>query len=88
MAFHSACQLQDPVTIADKLFLDLRRAILEGEIPAGTKISEPELAGAYGVSRGSLREVIRKLESCNLVTGTPNMCERIICLSPPQMQEL
>lgn len=42
MGFASACKLQDPVTLADKLFLDLRRAILEGEIPAGKKISEPK----------------------------------------------
>lgn len=88
MAFHSACQLQDPVTIADKLFLDLRRAILEGEIPAGKKISEPELAGAYGVSRGSLREAISKLENCNLVTRKPNIGARIIGFSTTQMMDI
>lgn len=88
MAFLTACKLQDPVTIADKLFLDLRRAILEGEIPAGKKISEPELAAAYGVSRGSLREAIGKLENCNLVTRKPNIGARIIGFSTSQMMEI
>lgn len=88
MAFSSACQMQDPVTIADKLFLDLRRAILEGEIPAGKKISEPELASAYGVSRGSLREAISKLENCNLVTRKPNIGARIIGFSTTQMMDI
>jgi DNA-binding GntR family transcriptional regulator len=88
MAFSSACQMQDPVTIADKLFLDLRRAILEGEIPAGKKISEPELAAAYGVSRGSLREAISKLENCNLVTRKPNIGARIIGFSTAQMMDI
>jgi DNA-binding GntR family transcriptional regulator len=88
MAFLTACKLQDPVTIADKLFLDLRRAILEGEIPAGKKISEPELAAAYGVSRGSLREAIGKLENCNLVTRKPNIGARIIGFSTEQMLEI
>ncbi len=88
MAFLAACKLQEPVTIADKLFLDLRRAILEGEIPAGKKISEPELASAYGVSRGSLREAIGKLENCNLVTRKPNIGARIIGFSTSQLMEI
>lgn len=88
MAFSTACKLQDPVTIADKLFLDLRRAILEGEIPAGKKISEPELATAYGVSRGSLREAIGKLENCNLVTRKPNIGARIIEFSTAQLLDI
>ncbi len=88
MAFHSACQLQEPVTIADKLFLDLRRAILEGKIPAGKKISEPELASTYGVSRGSLREALSKLENCNLVTRKPNIGARIIGFSMSQMMDI
>lgn len=88
MAFSTACKLQDPVTIADKLFLDLRRAILEGEIPAGKKISEPELATAYGVSRGSLREAIGKLENCNLVTRKPNIGARIIGFSTAQLLDI
>lgn len=88
MGFATACQLQEPVTIADKLFLDLRRAILEGEIPAGKKISEPELATAYGVSRGSLREAIGKLENCNLVTRKPNIGARIVGFSTAQLMEI
>ena len=88
MGFASACKLQDPVTLADKLFLDLRRAILEGEIPAGKKISEPELAGAYQVSRGSVREALGKLENCNLVTRKPNIGARIIGFSTTQMMEI
>ncbi|WP_020395964.1 GntR family transcriptional regulator [Thiolinea disciformis] len=78
----------EPVTIADRLFLDLRRAILEGELSAGKKISEPELAQQYGVSRGSLREAISKLENCNLVTRKPNIGARIISFSIEQLMEI
>ena len=88
MAFQPANQAQEPVTIADRLFQDLRRAILEGKIPAGKKISEPELAGTYGVSRGSLREAIGKLENCNLVTRKPNIGARIISFSIGQLMEI
>ncbi|MEZ5478236.1 MAG: GntR family transcriptional regulator [Thiolinea sp.] len=88
MAFQSACHTQEPVTIADRLFLDLRRAILEGDMPAGKKISEPELAAIYGVSRGSLREAIGKLENCNLVTRRPNIGARIVSFSIDQLMEI
>nr|CAA6829935.1 MAG: GntR family transcriptional regulator [uncultured Thiotrichaceae bacterium] len=88
MAFQSACQPQEPVTIADRLFQDLRNSILEGNLPAGKKISEPELASAYGVSRGSLREAIGKLENCNLVTRRPNIGARIISFSIAQLMEI
>ena len=88
MPFHPACHSYEPVTIADRLFLDLRRAILEGELPAGKKISEPELASIYGVSRGSLREAISKLENCNLVTRRPNIGARIVNFSIDQLMEI
>lgn len=88
MAFHSVCQSQQPVTIADRLFQDLRSSILEGGMPAGKKISEPELASTYGVSRGSLREAIGKLENCNLVTRKPNIGARIISFSIDQLMEI
>ena len=88
MVFQPIHQSQEPVTIADRLFQDLRCAILEGELPAGKKISEPELASAYGVSRGSLREAIGKLENCNLVTRRPNIGARIINFSIDQLMEV
>lgn len=88
MAFHSVCQAQEPVTIADRLFQDLRASILEGNMPAGKKISEPELAATYGVSRGSLREAIGKLENCNLVTRKPNIGARIVNFSIDQLMEI
>ncbi|HPY39499.1 MAG TPA: GntR family transcriptional regulator [Thiolinea sp.] len=88
MPFHPACHSYEPVTIADRLFLDLRRSILEGELPAGKKISEPELASIYGVSRGSLREAISKLENCNLVTRRPNIGARIVSFSIDQLMEI
>lgn len=88
MAFHLACQMYEPVTISDRLFLELRRAILTGELPAGKKISEPELSAGYGVSRGSLREAISKLENCNLVTRKPNIGARVVTFSVDQLLEI
>jgi DNA-binding GntR family transcriptional regulator len=75
-------------TIADRIFDQLRHAIVEGEIPAGSKISEPVLAARYGISRGPLREAMRRLESSNLVDRKPNVGARVITLSNSQLLEI
>ena len=54
-------------TLADRVFTRLQDDIVRGEIPPGSKVSETELAGRYGVSRGPLREAIRRLESRKLL---------------------
>jgi DNA-binding GntR family transcriptional regulator len=75
-------------TIADRVFDQLRLAIVEGEIPPGSKISEPVLAARYGISRGPLREAMRRLESSNLVDRKPNVGARVITLSSEQLLEI
>ncbi len=76
------------VTLTDRLFDALQRAIVEGEIPQGSKISEPELARRHGVSRGSLRAAIARLEACKLVERKPNLGARVVELSAEQLIEL
>lgn len=46
---------------------ELERRIISGEIAAGTKLNEVEVAGALGVSRGPLREAFRALAQAGLV---------------------
>lgn len=76
------------VTISDRVFARFRKAIVEGEILPGSKISEPELAREYGVSRGPLREAIARLEACNLVVRKPNIGARVVSLSMRDLLEL
>ena len=81
--------LQSPVgTLTDRLFDALQRAIVEGEIPQGSKISEPELARRHGVSRGSLREAIARLEACKLIERKPNLGARVVELHAEQLIEI
>jgi DNA-binding GntR family transcriptional regulator len=75
-------------TIADRIFDQVRQEIVTGEIPAGSKISEPVLAARYGISRGSLREAMRRLEATNLVERRPNLGARVITLSNEQLLEI
>lgn len=75
-------------TIADRVFDQLRRAIVEGEIPAGSKLSEPVLAERFAVSRGPLREAMRRLESSNLLEWRANVGARVVTLSSERLLEL
>lgn len=75
-------------TLADSLFDQLREAVVEGRILPGSKISEPELARSYGVSRGPLREAIGRLEACGLVTRKPNVGARVVSLSATELIDI
>ncbi len=79
---------QEVVTVADRIFGQLCDAIVTGEIEAGSKISEPELAKRFDVSRASLREAIGRLEACNLVTRRPNVGARVVELSLEELLEI
>jgi DNA-binding GntR family transcriptional regulator len=72
---------RDPVTAADRVLLAIQRAIVEGDIAAGSKISEPELARQFAISRAPLREALARLERCHLIERTPNAGARVVKLS-------
>jgi len=78
----------ETTTLADRVFEILCAAIVEGDIPPGSKISEPELAGRLQVSRASLREAIGRLEGCNLVTRRPNVGARVVELDSGRLLEI
>ena len=75
-------------TLADKVCEQLVTAIVRGDIPPGQKISEPELARTYGISRGPLREAIRHLEGLRLVVRIPHVGARVVSLSPEELVEI
>lgn len=83
-----AAQQPDVTSIPDRLFLDLKKAIFEGRLPVGSKLSEPELARDYEVSRGALREAIARLEACRLVIRKNNVGARVVSLSQEQLLEI
>jgi DNA-binding GntR family transcriptional regulator len=79
---------EEPVTAADKTFFQLRKAIVEGEIEAGSKLSEPELSTKFAVSRAIVREAINRLEACHIVERKANVGARVVALSPEGLVEL
>ncbi|RDE24768.1 GntR family transcriptional regulator [Motiliproteus coralliicola] len=75
-------------TLADRVCGEIVTAIIKGDIPPGHKISEPELARTYGISRGPLREAIRRLEGLRLVVRIPHVGARVVELSSQELIEI
>jgi DNA-binding GntR family transcriptional regulator len=75
-------------SLAERLFVTLRGEIVEGHIPAGSKISEPELARRFNASRGSLREALMRLESLGLLERRVNVGARVVDLTERGLLEL
>lgn len=71
----------EALTLADRVFSQIQDAIVKGELQPGSKMSEAELAARYGVSRGPLREALRRLEGRKLLTRIPHVGVRVISLS-------
>lgn len=79
---------RSPVTSSDRLLLEMQRTIVEGEIASGSKISEPELARKFNVSRAPLREAMARLERCHLIERIPNAGARVVKLSTAGLRAL
>ncbi|WP_076408337.1 GntR family transcriptional regulator [Shewanella sp. UCD-KL12] len=79
---------EQPVTAADKTFIQLRKDIVEGQIPSGSKLSETDLSTKYAVSRAIVREAINRLESCHIVERKANVGARVVSLTNEGLIEL
>ncbi|MBW6389545.1 MULTISPECIES: GntR family transcriptional regulator [Halomonadaceae] len=75
-------------TLAERVFHQLQDAIVRGELAPGSKITEPGLSKAYGISRGPLREAMRRLEAHRLIERVPHVGARVVKLSMKELLEL
>ena len=64
-------------TQSERASAAIEDAIVRGELAAGSRIHEPRLAIRFGVSRGSVREALSRLEGRGLVVRTPNHGARV-----------
>jgi DNA-binding GntR family transcriptional regulator len=84
-------ELNSPLEIAslvDRLVERLETAIMNRELAPGSKLSEQALAKLFGVSRGPLREAIRRLEGRKLIERRPNIGPRVAALSEKKLRDI
>ena len=79
---------EDTKTLSGQTTVALREAIIKGDIAAGEKLNEPKLAEQYQVSRGPLREAIRRLVAMRLVRHVPHVGATVVTLELESILEL
>jgi len=75
-------------TLRANVVEQLRVAIINGDLPPGTKLVESQLSALLGVSRGPLREAIRQLVDQNLIESIPYTGTYVANISVKAIQEL
>jgi DNA-binding GntR family transcriptional regulator len=75
-------------TLADKALESIETAIIKGDLAPGTRISEVLLARTFGISRGPLREAIRRLEGRGLLERIPHVGARVVTMSIDDLLEV
>jgi len=81
-------RFSDKSTLATKITDSLRQEIIRGDLAPGTKLSEPQLSTRFDVSRGPIREAIRRLEVEGLVRHVPHEGVRVITLNSEEMSQI
>lgn len=69
-------------TLADLIVQQLRKQIILGRLPPGERLTEARLSEELDVSRGTVREALRRLEAESLVESVSHRGSRVAALSP------
>lgn len=72
----------------DRVADELRRALFDGEVEAGTPLREIALAEAMGVSRSTIREALTVLVGEGLATREPNRGVHVTELDPAAVHDV
>lgn len=75
-------------THADRVFDAIENAMITGDIPLGCRLGEEALSRRLGVSRGTLREALRRLEGRGLVERLPRAGVRVVQMNLADLVEL
>jgi DNA-binding GntR family transcriptional regulator len=76
------------LSLVNQAYKELKRILLEHQIPQGGKLNEVELAGALGISRTPVREAINRLAKEGLVEIFPQRGAFVIRFSEEDVNEL
>jgi DNA-binding GntR family transcriptional regulator len=72
----------------DEVYDRIRNAILDGELAAGTVMSQVALAEELGISRTPLREALRMLQSEGLIEADHNRRVRVAPMTADDLEQL
>jgi DNA-binding GntR family transcriptional regulator len=76
------------VPLSDVVYQRMLDSIHSGALTPGSVINEVELAREFGVSRGPVREAVRRLQGIQIVTREPYMKARVVSMTAESALEL
>ena len=80
--------LDSRTTLRDSLVDRLRESILTGELQPGEKVNQVQIARAFGVSRGPLREALSTLQEEGLIENIPYRGTFVVELTNENIREI
>lgn len=75
-------------TLTEQVVRQLRRQIILGYLAPGQRLTEVQLAEQLSVSRGTVREALRRLEAEYMVESLSHRGSRVACLAPSDAVEI
>ena len=79
---------RNSLTLRERTAEVLRQAIIDHRLPPGTHLKERKLCDMLGVSRTSVREALRHLESEHLITTVPHRGPTVVTLTVDEARNL
>lgn len=79
---------RDAMTLRERAADTLRRAIMEQRLPPGSHLKERVLCEMLGVSRTSVREALRHLESEHLVETIPHRGQFVVSMTVEDARDI
>ncbi|WP_309065248.1 GntR family transcriptional regulator [Microbacterium sp.] len=79
---------EDRTALADRVYDDLLRAIVTGELSPGAWLKERELSERFDVSRIPVRQALQRLESEGFVVTTPNRGAKVTPVTRADIEDL
>jgi len=76
------------LSLTEHAYTEIRRRILENEMPAGTQVLEQELAEMLEMSRTPVREAMVRLAEDGMVEVRPRHGMRVLPISADDMREI
>lgn len=76
------------VLLASEAAVAIRSAIFDGRLVQGERVNEVRLSETLGISRGPLREALRRLEQDGLVTSVPHRGASIVRVTPEDVMDV
>ena len=80
-------RISPQLTLRERIVDAIRNAIIKGERKAGERVSEPEIARRFGISRTPVREALRQLDSEGFLQVTPRRGARVSKLTEKDVNE-